>query len=579
MGIDTTNLPEDHIFDYYTPADQPKGVDPIIAFKGPDGSTRWFHVAPKLYDVLNKLEPFSFRSIPHLGFALDLVIGAPKRLFTLGTTGLRPTFSLLTNPLRDWQGWIMQTKAGFNPAKMAAAYLNAVREQIVSAAGGKEGPLSNAAYNLGAHMAQPLGRDISHTTRVSNQLFHGRMMRIVLNPIDHVRQLLGIPESFPRLAEFKRVAEDIGWKPGTPMTPDQAVQLAIAFKEATVDFSASGDVSRIVNEAIPFYNPNIQGARTAVRTFRDHPLRTVLLGLGAFTTPALLLWWKNKDKDWYRNLPWRERYLYNNVDDGTNVWQIPRAFEWGNLFQVMPEGALDTWYRQDPAALKAAMGHVFETQNPLDYPVVLKVAKEQWQNRIDFWDRPIVPKSELDLSPGAQVGPYTTKVAQLLGKAFPNTISPRRLDAAVRGFVGGAVPDLLDAVGLGSLKATKQSELADAPIIGRLWRRGGYYNAQSQPIADFWDIKQGVDARMNAYKFALQDPEKVKTASISTQDVAMHSVFDSNGKTISLLMHVAGQMKESRERQRVYKLAADQARQTVDLWKKQEANLAKIERK
>lgn len=574
LGIDTSALPEDHIFDYYTPADQPKGIDPIVAMKQPDRSMRWFHVAPKLYDVLNKLEPFSFRSIPHLGFALDLVIGAPKRLFTLGTTGLRPTFSLITNPLRDWQGWIMQTKAGFNPAKMAAAYFNAVREQIVSAAGGKEGPLSNAAYNLGAHMAQPLGRDISHTRRVSNQLFHGRALRLVLNPLDHARQLLGIPESFPRLAEFNRVAEEIGWKPGTPMTPDQAVQLSLAFKEATVDFSASGDVSRIINEAVPFYNPSIQGARTAVRTFRDHPLRTTLLGLGGFTVPTLLLWWKNKDKDWYRNLPWRERYLYNHVDDGTNVWQIPRAFEWGNAFQVMPEAALDSWYRQDPAALTAAMGHVFETQNPVDYPVALRVAKEQWQNCIDFWERPIVPKSEIDLIPGAQVGPYTTKVAQLLGQAFPNTISPRRLDAAIRGFAGGAVPDILDAVGLGSLKATKQSELADAPIVGRLWRRGGYYNAQSQPIADFWDIKQGVDARVAAYKFALKDPEKAKTAKPPAHDMAMDGVFDGTGKTISLLMHVASQMRESKERQRIYKLAADQARQIVELWKTQEKSLS-----
>jgi hypothetical protein len=575
MGIDTTALPEDHLLDYYTPADQPKGSDPIISVKHADGSTHWYYVDPKLYDVLNKLEPFSFHNIPHVGFLLDLVAGAPKRIFTLGTTGLRPSFSLLTNPLRDPQGWLLQTKAGINPAKMVAAYFEAVGEQLKAAVGGKEGPLSNAAYNLGAQMAQPLGRDIQYTRRISNALFHGRFLRVVLNPIDHARQLLSIPESFPRLAEFRRVADDIGWKPGEPMSPDQAVQLSLAFKEATVDFSASGDVSRILNEAIPFFNPNIQGARTAARAFRDHPLRTSLVGIASFTAPALYFWWQNKDKDWYRNLPWRERYYYTNIDDGKNVWQIPRAFEWGNLFAVMPEAALDSWYRQDPRAVTEALGHVFETQNPLDYPVLLKIAKEQWQNRIDFWDRPIVPKSEIDLAPSAQVGPYTSKLAISINKAFPQ-LSPRRVDAAVRGLAGGAVPDLLDTLGLGSMKSTRETELADIPVVGRLWRRGGYYNAQSQHIADFWDIKQGVDARVNAARYELQNPRPGGAApniQVTAQDLLMVKPLTDAGQDISMLLKFANQLRESKPRRDIYQLAAEEAKIHLDLWREQEKSL------
>ena len=574
MGVDTSALPEDRILDYYTPADQPKGSDPIISAKLPDGSTHWYYVEPRTYDVLNKIEPFSFRSVPHVGFVLDLVLGAPKRLFTLGTTGLRPAFSLLTNPLRDPQGWLLQTKAGINPAKMAAAYFRAVGEQLRAAVGGKEGPLSNAAYNLGAHMAQPLGRDIQHTRRVSNELFHGRFMRLVRNPVDHLRQLLSIPESFPRLAEFKRVADEIGWQPGREMSPDQAVRLALAFKEATVDFSASGDISRIVNEAVPFFNPSIQGARTAVRAFRDHPLRTVMVGLGSFTAPALLLWWKNKDEDWYRNLPWRERYYYTNIDDGKNVWQIPRAFEWGNLFGVLPEGILDSWYRQDPEAVKQALAHSFETQNPLDYPVAIRVAKEQWQNRIDFWNRPIIPRGEIDLVPGAQAGPYTTKVALWLGKTFPNQLSPRRIDAAVRGYFGGAVPDLLDSLGLGALKATGEGEMADTPVIGKLWRRGGAYNAQSQYLADFWEIKQGVDARAGAERLQEKNPDRAQTIDVDPRDILMARSLDKVSKDISDGLHIAGQMRESTERQQLYKYIAEEAKMIVDLWNDQGENLA-----
>lgn len=399
MGIDTTDVPEDTILSYYTPAEQPKGADPIIAHKDAMGKTRWYYVEPKLYNTLAKIEPPSVKSIAHMGPVLDLIGAAPKRLFTLGTTGLRPTFSLLTNPLRDPQGWLLQTKAGINPAKMAAAYFQAMGDQLRALFTGKEGPFMQAALNLGPQMSQALGRDINYTRHVVKGMFHGKLMRVVLNPIDAARQALNIPESFPRLAEFRRVADEIGWKPDQPMTPDQAVQLAISFKEATVDFSAAGDASRWINEFIPFFNPNIQGVRTAARAFRDHPLRTTLFGLAAITGPSLALWWANKDKEWYRNLPWREKYYYTNIEDGHSVWQIPRPFEWSNLFQVLPEAALDSWYQRDPRAVTEALGHIWQTQNPMDYPVLLRVAKEQWQNNIDFWDRPIVPRSDIDLPP------------------------------------------------------------------------------------------------------------------------------------------------------------------------------------
>jgi hypothetical protein len=573
MGVDTSVLPEGELLNYYTPADQPRGSDPIIVVKQLDGTNQWYYVAPKIYDVMNKIEPFSLRNIPHIGPVLDFVLGAPKRIFTMGTTGLRPSFSLLTNPLRDLQGWLVQTKASINPAKMAAAYFNAVGEQLRAAVTGREGPIMQAALNLGPQMSQALGRDIQYTKKASSGLFHGRIMRVVKSPIDHLRQLLNLPESFPRLAEFKRVASELGWEPGEPMSPDHAVQLAIAFKEATVDFSAAGDVSRVVNEAVPFFNPNIQGVRTAARAFRDHPLRTTLVGLSSVTGPALLLWWANKDKEWYRNLPWRERYYYTNIDDGKNVWQIPRAFEWGNLFAVMPESVLDSWYRQDPESVKRAIGHLFETQNPFDYPVLLKLAKEQWQNRIDFWDRPIVPRSEIDLTPGAQVGPYTSKPATWLGEAFPNQVSPRRVDAAIRGYFGGAVPDVLDAIGLGSQRKTRETELADAPVVGRLWRRGGFYNAQSQHLADFWEIKTNLDARSQAIRTQIRDPQRAQTIPVTDHSIIMSPVFDRAGREISLSLRIANQMRESTGKQRLYREAAESAQQLVDLYRRQEQNL------
>lgn len=480
MGVDTSSVPPDKLLEWWTPADIPKGSAPIIAV-GVGKNRAWFEVDPNLYETLDGLQTYSlknsFPGVPALGAMLDLTLAAPARLFRLGTTGLRPAFSLVTNPLRDIQTLLMQSNTR-NPAKIASAYLESVKQSIAG------GPLREAFYNLGAHMGQPLGLDISHTRRVSNELFHGRVLRTVLNPLDHLRQLLSLPESFARIAELKNVAEKVGWRPGTPMNPDQAVAMALAAKRSTVDFSASGNVSRILNQAVPFYNPGVQGLRSFARAFRDNPTRTSLYGLAFLTAPALLNWWQNKDKEWYRALPYRERYLRNNIDDGKNLWRIPRAFEWGMAFQAAPEAALDQWYQHDPQAAKKALGLMLDTANPLDWPVLPKAYIEQKANWQSFWQRPIV--TDTSAPPAQQFGPYTTRLARDLASVFPE-LSPQRIDHLISSLGGGATRDALDMLGLGAPKSGREFEPADVPVVGVAARRGGQFSAQQQHLADFYD--------------------------------------------------------------------------------------------
>jgi hypothetical protein len=362
------------------------------------------------------------------------------------------------------------------------------------------------------------------------------------------------------VAELRSVAEEIGWKPGSKMTPDQATQMALAAKQVTVDFSAMGDISRIINSAVPFYNPSIQGVRSFGRAFQQHPVRSVLLGAAIFTVPALLNWWRNKDQEWYRALPWRERYTYTNVDDGKTVWRIPRPFEWGNAFAVVPEAIMDSWYRHDPRAATEAFNQIISTQNPLDYPVLLKLAKEQWQNRIEFWDRPIVPRGEVDLPPAMQVGPYTSKLAIGINRAFPD-ISPRRVDAALRGYFGGIYSDLVGALGLTANRADREWERSDVPVLGVLFRRGGEFNAQNQNISDFYDAYIPAKAKLEAYKMqakrAAQGQPLGNAIQISQQDYIAAGVGEQASGALTALLRLANSTKDSEARTKLYQAAND----------------------
>ena len=573
LGIDTSEMPKDRMLEYWTPADMPKGSAPIIAVGSP-GQRRWFQVDPELYQTLDGLQTYSLKQalpgLPYAGKLLDLVLGAPTRMFRLGTTAIRPGFQFITQPARSLALMLMQ---GDNPARSALNYPAALAGVLKEGFGGKAEPYSAAFKDLGAHMGQPLGLDIGYTKRMSDELFHGRVIRTVQHPIDHLRQLLSIPEGAPRVAELKAIADKIGWTPGRPMLPDQAVQMALAAKRVTVDFSAAGDMSRVLNQAIPFYNITLQHTRAYARAFMEHPARSALLAGMVFAAPTLLNWWRNKDKEWYQAMPWKERYLYTWLDDGKNLWKIARPFEWGMTAMALPEAMADSWYRRDPEAVKHALGAIFTDLDPVDYPVLLKLAKEQWQNRIAYFDRPIVPPSEVGLPANQQRGPYTSRLAIGINKVFPDA-SPRRVDAFLRGYFGGAGTEAMQLIGLGPPRSGRGWEPTDLPVAGTLFRAGGQFNANNQFAADFYDRYNLMQSQFEAWQVqasrakitgqppTMQPPDwgmqmKRTIATGTTKEPGA-------APALKALMALAGATRDNDQRSALYREAGETAKRAVE---------------
>lgn len=286
------------------------------------------------------------------------------------------------------------------------------------------------------------------------------------------------------------------------------------------------------------------------------------------TAAALANWNRNKDAPWYRALPWRERFLYTNIDagDGT-VARVPRPPEWGNLFMVLPEALADTWYREDPEAAKAAVEHFLATTGPIDMsslggaiesamPVPLKAAIEQAANRDFFWDRPIVPRGQLDLPPGEQRSERSSWVASALGNAFPETVSPRRVDAAIRQFGGGAAADFIDAIGLKEKVHNRDWEFADMPVAGALFRRGGQFTAANRFLEEFSDT----------YHF-LATRARSKEHPMNAKEQAVWEAFKDAKEDIDFVRDVAVRAKETDRRQRLYQTASRRAEQLVKMAK------------
>jgi len=536
-GFQKLESPEetlDSILTFFVPAQHPKGMDPIIPLVE-NGTVRWFQVDPELYGALSGLDVY------RLPKGFDLVFGKPARLFRLGTTGLRASFAWIRNPSRDLQTFFMQTASSANPAELAAAWTFQMQDIIRH---GKQSEHYDVMRRLGGEVAQPLGIDIRFTRRAAKRLFRGRVMKVVTNPIDHLRDIMQIPESATRTAELKLRAKEIGWKPGQPMSFAQSLQLLLDLKRVTVDFSAGGTVGQVVNQAVPFFNAQIQGTRLTLRTFKNKPKRTVIRGVMGLTSLTLALWWLNKDEEWYKDMPYWERFTYYNIDDGKTIWQIPRGFEWGTIFTSVPEALWDAMYRQDPEAVKEVFAQSFDQVNPVALPVIPDVILEQYANERFFTDAPIVPIGELGDPAGDQRGPFTSRLAQILGDMFPETVSPRRVDHAIRGFFGGLGPDILDTLGLGvPTRTISLTEIEGFPILSSLVRPGGREGRRSLAVDTFYEELTREERRYNG--------QRNKGESETTDQRHYRTVLRDAQATLTLINHVQRALDPVKQKDKV----------------------------
>lgn len=529
-GADLSGADPDAIITFFTPKETTPRGKPIIAHQNRSGGWDWYEVDPAVYEAIHGLD------VARLPAWVDATFGRAARTLRLGTTGLRATFSLVTNPIRDAFTGYLQSTHRDNPAKYVAEQTRATANEALRLFG-KDSPYSDLFRRLGGEQALPLGQDTRHTRRAVRELFSGRgwkgrAVRVVSTPIEHLRDLLQFPESATRVAELRRAADAVGWKPGASITVNQMLQMLTAAKRVTVDFTAAGTWARSVNQVIPFFNASIQGARSFGRTMRERPLAAVLKGVTARTLPALLLWWKNKDEDWYRDMPWREKFsnFWLPVGDSELV-AVPRVYDWDNAFSVLPEAILDSIYRQDPEAAAQAVGNLFST-SPLQYlpwsPTegfrwgiagenpLLGEALEQASNRDTFTGQRIVPEGEKDLPAREQAAPYTSGIARFIGDRLG--WSPRRIDHALRGFTGGLVhdtADLIDALGrlftgkdpgIG-MRGPSRGEFKDVPVVGAaLGRRGGREGIGSLAVERLYDAL-GEARKGEASREARETPE------------------------------------------------------------------------
>jgi len=456
-----------------------------------NGKRRWYEVNRDAYNAMMSMDVFRLPKF------LDFAIGMPNRMFKLGTTGYRASFSMVTNPLRDFSTLIQNSQSNASVPKVFAVWASTLGTSLAeSLTGGKlfEARWSRIYKQLGLEMSTPLGADTRHTDLAAQRLFQGKVIKYVhpANILEYIRDVFQYAESATRITEMKLIAKQIGWDPKTmPLTPEIATKLAVAAKQVTANFTSAGNTMRWLNQILPFSNAQIQGVRSHIDALKANPAKFMLVGTYKAAL-AVTLWTQFKDEDWWKRMSMQEKYRYTYFPVGDELIRIPRAFEVDGFFMAMPVAMLDALYAENPAEALAWAKQFMRAVIP-SAPVIIKTPTEMLANKDFFFDRPIIPRGEEMKYPHEdfdylKYGPNSTTFSIKLGEIF--NASPRMIDHAIRGFTGGAGLDLVSLIGRGPVGedgVVRERQPSDIPVVGVLFQSTGKMPLAPKPITEFYD--------------------------------------------------------------------------------------------
>lgn len=463
MGMDPDEISSamleqwDEILTVYTNASHYFGKDNIISFSI-NGKRQFYEVEPELYRAIEGLDRYVMPRV------LDLILGKPNRAVRLGATGLNAAFGLIRNSIRDALTFTVLAKhAKFGPLSA----IKGIAEDIARTTGAQKfkaiGGKMSAQILADRQALQHLKKEILVTT------VPGKVIYTVAHPVNALRELFGVSEAGTRIGEFVPALKAAEKKYGKG-SMSAAIEALNAAQDVTTNFSRHGSIGKILNQMIPFFNAAIQGPDKIVRTFAERPKATSLKAIFGLTLPALLLWWRHKDDEWYKNMAVYERvnYLHFKIPGKDIIIRIPVPFELGHIFQSAPVAALDAKYRKDPKLVIEMFEESLDQANPLDWPATISPVVDVMANR-DFAGRPIVPRGVEYKMPQDQYKRHTSRLMKVIGKAIG--YSPAKLEHMVNNYSGGLFARVSKTI---DLKNKKEITASDIPIIGTLFLREPY---------------------------------------------------------------------------------------------------------
>jgi hypothetical protein len=519
---------------------RPSGIEPkgtITVFE--KGKKKYYQVSKPLLEAMTQLDPVQ------LGF-IGKIFQVPATVLRAGAT-LNPEF-WIRNVLRDQSTALIQSGARPTPIDMVrglTAYI------------GKT-DLYNEWQRSGAAMGSYMDISDKKIEQSYNELMNpqGKLMRYLKNPLNLPADISMALESATRIGVFSKSKQQ------------GLSSLAAGFeaREATLDFARGGSVAKTINRITPFFNAGLQATDKLIRTFKQNPKATILLGTATITFPSILLTGyylygaPEDERKEYLEIPQWQRDMFWVYKKGDIWYRYPKPFSLGYVFGSVPERFMTWMYEGDKPegealwkdlvmGLGGAISPVYDASALLN-PLV-KVAVESATNYNFFTGRNIYPPYMESLTPEQRYTKYTSETAKAIGKQLD--ISPAKIDNALRGTIAGSASWVTGAGDfiLNQVKKWNNEDIiekpfseADMPVLRAFVVRDPI-GSGAQSVTNFYKNLKEIEQKINTYK-QLDSEEKQQYLETNSNKIQAGEVMKEFGKQINILNKQSNKIYKSK---------------------------------
>ncbi len=517
QGIDTSNLDLEKTIDLFAPNNKVDSQNLITSFINENGKRVYLQFNDEILfnSLMNMDKKFMSQvlkinskmnmplrygaTMANIGFAIPNMISDTAQAAIYSTAGFIPVVDNALGVL-DILAATNKTVGNF-VNKVAPQYAEKINK--LYALYNQSGATNSTRLSQYRDSTQNVMKDV-YGTKKSETLGIKEKYKPLKRLLDLMTYIPEISEQSTRFEVFKKNYEYYKDKGNSEM--DTRIMAALESRDATQDFGRTGNITREINQLIPFSAARVGSAYTFAEKVKANP-KQVGMRIALLTALAMAIKGLGYDDKEIEELNQRKKDDNFVFKIGDNVITIKK-----------PQGILRSMINLAEYIQDLATGHIEEGKEgerlgewinnaimdnmPADsvtglVPNMVAPLIENAINKDFYYNTNIVKSYDLELPDAEQYYDYNSQLAIFLGKVF--NYSPAKIDNIISGYFGGLgtqVTNMIDTT-LGKLGITAQKpEMgAESNAVGK--RFVVNVNTNSASIDEIYNKKTELTKKKN----------------------------------------------------------------------------------
>ena len=542
QGVDITDIDFDKTIDLFAPNNKIDSKNLITSFINDDGKRVYLQFNDDvLFNSLMNMDRKFMSTVLNITRKLNMPLRYGATMANIGFA--------IPNMISDTAQAAIFSEAGFIPVvdnvigimdilsvqnKSAREFFNKItpgyadRINTLYALYEQSGATSSTRMSQYRESTQVLMKDV-YGTKNSEVLGIKEKYKPLKRLLDIMTYIPDISEQSTRFRIFEKNLEYYQNK-GIAET-DARIQAALQSRDATQDFGRTGNVTREINQLIPFSAARVGSAYTFAEKVKANPKRvaTRMAVLLAISTAIKAIGYNDDEIEELNQTKKDDNFVLKLGNEIVTIKKpqgiLRSIINLGEYVQDLFTGHIEEGKEGKRLAewLKKTISDNMPADNPLaavGSTSFIGVLAENLANKDFYYNSDIVKSYDLELPDSEQYYDYNSQLAIWLGQIF--NYSPAKIDNAISGWFGGLgtqVTDIIDWIAGKTGITAEQPEMgAEDNAVGKRFIVN--VNSNSASVDEIYDLKTELTKKKNGGTITAEEEQQLEDVTNATSEMA-----------------------------------------------------------